>query len=187
MRERSWGNRRGGVGWGLTEFNVAFCICQTQGHSLRVTFPCSPVGFPPKTLPVSEASPPRPRGPSRLPGPSRSSEPRWPAGRRSPTPEPLQPVPGLLRLHPLRLPSPSPSSRRLPLRPPPAPGPTGARDAVPFLAALAALVFGCPPGAPAPAGLLRERPPPKSSRPRPAPRRIQFEASQDLPGPLVLG
>lgn len=145
------------------------------------------MGFPPKTPPRlrgQPAAPPRPftsgRG-SRVrpelrpqPGLSAAQRPLQPDPRGAPSPPR---APGF--------PPTSPSFLRTPSAHLPRPVPPGARDPVPFLSPTP--LPGAHLAPQSPAGLLRERPPPKSSRPRPAPGRIQFEASQDLPGPLVLG
>lgn len=160
-------------------------IPHIQGHLLGVTFSCSPHGLPAKDAPKQ----------ARRPAYCTPSASAWG----------LQPPPGLpvfrtpisdgntfhsqvqelLHLHqpqgsvnvpflPQGAPVPSSRSRSLP----------GARHTVPFLPPLrtpSSRAHLAPLPKP---GSLEPRPPPS---PAPAPGRIQFEASQDIPGPLVLG
>lgn len=114
---------------------------------------------PASPIPISDAR--RFSQPNSVRGSSTSS-PR--GSRQRPFPPSGRPLP--------RLQCPVPPGAGTPFPPsPPAALPSGAHLARP----------------PPPARLLSKRQPPQSSRPRPAPGRIQFEAPQDLPGPLVLG
>lgn len=116
------------------EFSASICICPTQGHSLRVTFSCSPGGFPPNGLRGSESSSPRPlspslraAAPSRPLGAARGSDPSRPPRIPFPTPgaSPNPVASGVLRLQSPGLQTTSPSSLRTPPASPPVPGPTG--------------------------------------------------------------
>lgn len=164
----------------------------TQGHLLGVTFPCSLMGFPPKTLQGrlggQFAAPPRPLHADH--SPLLASRLRLAPQDTGSMPTPLAArsrgssasVPQRLRQRPL-LPSGRPCARLPFAVPPGGPG-------TPFLSCPLSQPFflRCPPGTPTTVRLLRA---PASSQvlpgPAPAPGRIQFEASQDIPGPLVLG
>lgn len=190
--------RRGGVGWGKPkEFNTVMCICPTQGHSLRITLVGYPGGLPAEEvagLRGQPTAPPLPFPAGRSPFPASGCGPELSPNQvglpdtrfRRPTPLSAQ-IPRLLTLQPPGLPSMSPSSLRTLLATPPAPSPVGGpgRRSFPPSRRLSSGAHLARP--PTPARLLSKLPPPKSSRPRPVPGRIQFEAPQDLPGTLVLG
>lgn len=204
MRKRS-GNKKGSGVWGgvggcgvgcenptriesSTPASVFVPHKVTRSKSLS---PCCPVGFPPEAagLRGQPTAPPRhsPTGrspfPASLLGPKRASPTPVSDARSLSQPHSAAPLP-----LPTGLPSTSPPFLQTPLSPPPAPGPAGGPRTpflFPFPATLSSGAHLARP--PPPARLHSERPPPESSRPRPAPGRIQFEAPQDLPGTLVLG
>lgn len=158
----------GGVRWGTV-------IPHIQGHLLGVTLPAPTMGFPPKTLlgrlGGQLATLPQPlHGDCSLLLASGSSGPQfqmatlfaarsrgsWGSSSSIPA-SPRPPCSVNVPFLPQGAPVPASRSRSLP----------GARHTVPFLPALGALLFGCPPGAPAKAGLLRAT---ASSQPRPCSR-----------------